>query len=183
MPLIKNGAVQVHDWVFVPKGAGLPSDGNAVVDFFTVIEAGEAAFRRDGGIGVALPNDADLGLIAARLGRIDLITIDFPGFADGRGFSLARELRHVYRYEGELWASGHLIPDQYIFTRQCGFDAVHVDEVYFTRQSEADWRQAAASLNLRYQLSHGDYEGAPQSILALRKAARSKPAPTIPAAG
>jgi len=183
MPLIKNGAVQDHDWVFTARGEALPSGGNAVIDLFAVIEAGEVAFCRNGGIGVALPNDADLGLIAARLGRIDLLTIDFPGFADGRGFSLARELRHAYRYKGELWASGHLIPDQYVFARQCGFDAVHVDERYFARQSEADWRQAAASLNLRYQVSHGDYEGAPQSILALRKAARAEPGFAFPAAG
>ena len=36
----------------------------------------------------------------------------------------------------------------------------------------ADWREAAGSPNLRYQLSHGGYDGAPQSILTLRKAAR-----------
>ncbi len=172
MPLIKNGGLEAHDWTFAAKGDAPGSDGDVVVDFYTFIETGDVAFSRDGGIGIALPNDADLGLIAARLGRIDLMTIDFPGFADGRGFSLARELRHTYRYSGELWASGHLIPDQYVFARQCGFDAVLVEERFYSRQSEVDWREAAGSQNLRYQLGHGGYEGAPQSILALRKAVR-----------
>ncbi|VAW12854.1 hypothetical protein MNBD_ALPHA09-354 [hydrothermal vent metagenome] len=172
MPLIKNGALEPHNWVFAARGDPLPSHGDVVVDLMAFIETGEVAFSGAGRIGVALPNDADLGLIAARLGRIGLVTIDFPGFADGRGFSLARELRHSYRYKGELWARGYLIPDQYVFARACGFDGVLVDEAVFARQGEDDWREAAASMNLRYQLSHGDYEGAPQSILALRKAAR-----------
>lgn len=171
MPLIKDGVVLTHGWTFAAKGDGLPSAGDVVADFYALIAAGEVGFDREGRIGVALPNDADLGLIAARLGRIDLVTIDFPAFTDGRGFSLAHELRQTYKYTGEVWASGHLIPDQYVFARQCGFDAVLVDEKYFARQSAADWAEAAAALKLRYQVSHGGYDGAPQSILALRKAA------------
>lgn len=172
MPLIKNGAIAPHGWVFADEGDPLPSDGDVVIDFYPFIETGEVVFCRNGRIGVALPNDADLGLIAARLGRIALVTIAFPQFTDGRGFSLAHELRHTYRYKGELWARGHLIPDQYTFARCCGFDAVLVETDVFARQGEADWSEAAASMKLRYQLSHGGYEGAPQSILALRKAAR-----------
>ena len=39
---------------------------------------------------------------------IEKIRIDFPNFADGRGFTLARLLR-LHGYSGELRAKGHLI--------------------------------------------------------------------------
>ena len=60
------------------------------------------------------------------------------------GFSLAQRIR-AKGFEGELWAKGHVIPDQYAFARACGFDAVWVDDEFFTRQTEADWQDAAAS--------------------------------------
>ena len=40
-----------------------------------------------------IANDADLDSIAPALGRIETIFIDFPAYTDGRGFSLAKQLR------------------------------------------------------------------------------------------
>jgi len=50
-----------------------------------------------------LPNDVDLSEIELMLPNIEVITIDFPSFADGRGFSIARELRKKYDYKGLLF--------------------------------------------------------------------------------
>jgi len=38
-----------------------------------------------------LSNDVDLSEIELRLSNIKTISIDFPSFADGRGFSIARD--------------------------------------------------------------------------------------------
>ena len=86
-----------------------------------------------------LPNDVDLSQLELVLDRIDTLLVEFPSFADGRGFSIARQLRHRYNYTGLLIADGELIPDQYAFALQCGFDAVRVSEETYSIQTEADW--------------------------------------------
>ena len=63
----------------------------------------------ENGAGLDLPPDATLEQIAGRLPSLRLIRIDFPSFADGRGFTLARQLR-LMGYRGRLRAAGHLSP-------------------------------------------------------------------------
>ena len=67
-----------------------------------------------------------------------LIRIDFPSFADGRGFTLARLLR-LRGYTGRLRARGHVIADQYAMARRAGFDEVEIDEALAERQPEDQW--------------------------------------------
>jgi uncharacterized protein (DUF934 family) len=74
-----------------------------------------------------------------------LIGIDFPSFADGRGFTLARRLREL-GYQGRLRATGRLIADQYAMARRVGFDEVQVAADIAARQpvdqwlARADWK-------------------------------------------
>ena len=50
------------------------------------------------------------------------ISINFPKFADGRGYSAARLLRERFAYKGELRATGDVLIDQLYFKKRCGFD-------------------------------------------------------------
>lgn len=50
------------------------------------------------------------------------ISINFPKFADGRGYSAARLLRERHGYKGELRATGDVLIDQLYFMKRCGFD-------------------------------------------------------------
>ena len=93
-------------------------------------------------VALDLANDADLAPLSPVLDRIDLIRITFPGFADGRGFSLARELR-LMGYAGRLRAAGHVIADQYAMARRAGFDEVEIDDALAARQTEDQWRDRA----------------------------------------
>jgi uncharacterized protein (DUF934 family) len=74
-----------------------------------------------------------------------LVRVDFPSFADGRGFTLARHLR-AGGYTGRLRAKGHMIADQYAMARRSGFDEVEIDDALAARQPadqwifRADWR-------------------------------------------
>jgi uncharacterized protein (DUF934 family) len=72
------------------------------------------------------------------LDQIQLVTINFPVFTDGRGFSYARDLRE-HGYRGELRAAGHFIRDQLTYLRRCGFDA-------FQMADESGLEDALASL-------------------------------------
>ena len=91
---------------------------------------------------VDVPSDADPDALRTRLADIDLIRVDFPSFADGRGFTIARRLR-LMGYEGRLRARGHVIADQYAMARRVGFDEVEIDDALALRQPEAQWRARA----------------------------------------
>jgi uncharacterized protein (DUF934 family) len=117
-------------------------------------------------IGVDVPNTAVPTTIPTQAG-IDLIAVTFPKFADGRGFSIAKALRET-GYTGTLRATGQLLPDQFAFALQCGFDHVEIDDARLARQPEGQWLTALGDVTLSYQSSP---DGTP-SIFERRKAAR-----------
>lgn len=90
-------------------------------------------------LAVDLASDADPVLLSNRLVEIDMIRVDFPSFADGRGFTIARRLR-LMGYEGRLRAKGHVISDQYAMARRSGFDEVEIDADLAARQPADQWR-------------------------------------------
>jgi len=115
-----------------------------------------------------LPNDVDLDALAPRLSALKTILIDFPAFTDGRGFSIARQLRQTYGFEGALIATGPLIPDQYAFALQCGFSSVLVDRDTYERQTEADWATALNAFSATYQRGYAHKATAETSVFDAR---------------
>ena len=91
----------------------------------------------NGGDVLDLPSDADNDALTAAL-TASAIRIDFPSFADGRGFTLARRLRQM-GFTGHLRAKGHVLADQYAMARRSGFDDVEIDRALATRQPEDQW--------------------------------------------
>lgn len=91
-------------------------------------------------LAVDLASSADPRELAGRLAEIDLIRIDFPSFADGRGFTLARRLR-LMGFQGRLRARGHVIADQYAMARRSGFDEVEIGDDLAQRQPEEQWKR------------------------------------------
>lgn len=92
----------------------------------------------NGPMAVDVASDADLAPVFARLSEASIIRVAFPSFADGRGFSIARELRRA-GYTGRLRAEGHIIADQYAMARRAGFDEVEISDDLAARQPEAQW--------------------------------------------
>lgn len=88
--------------------------------------------------GVDLPSDAEPADLAGQLDRIAMIRVDFPSFADGRGFTIAAQLRRM-GYAGRLRARGHVIADQYAMARRAGFDEVEINDDLAARQPQAQW--------------------------------------------
>ncbi len=74
--------------------------------------------------------------------KAQAIRIAFPGFADGRGFTLAASLRRA-GFAGRLRAAGHVLADQYAMARRAGFDEVEISDALAARQPEAQWRARA----------------------------------------
>lgn len=83
---------------------------------------------RAGEIGVSLAPGFPVESLAGDLGRFSLIAVEFPKFADGRGYSTASLLRERYGYRGELRAVGDVGRDQMFYLRRVGFDAFLIPE-------------------------------------------------------
>ncbi|WGH78117.1 DUF934 domain-containing protein [Jannaschia ovalis] len=100
------------------------------------------ALPANGPIAIDLGPDADLAPVLARLGDATAIRVAFPSFADGRGFTIARQLRRA-GFTGRLRAAGHVLADQYAMARRAGFDEVEIDDALAARQPEDQWRARA----------------------------------------
>jgi uncharacterized protein (DUF934 family) len=87
---------------------------------------------------IDLPPDADLSLLKGNLNKFKIIRIDFPTFADGRGFTLGKLIR-IRGFIGHLRAKGHIISDQYAMLRRSGFDDVEISQELAERQPEGEW--------------------------------------------
>lgn len=104
--------------------------------------AGFATFDQmpanDADVAIDLASDANPDDLRGILNQTPMIRIDFPSFADGRGFTIARRLRDM-GFRGRLRARGHVIADQYAMARRSGFDEVEIDADLAARQPEDQW--------------------------------------------
>jgi uncharacterized protein (DUF934 family) len=80
---------------------------------------------------VSLANTDPVEDLAAHLGRLRLIVLEFPKFSDGRAYSQARLLRGRMGYRGELRATGGVLQDQVAFMLRCGFDSFESEQQGF----------------------------------------------------
>lgn len=126
------------------------------------------AARNDDIEALRLPPDADLSEIANALPRVKSIFIAFEAFTDGRGFSLARLLRQRHGYDGLLVADGQLIPDQFAFALQCGFDAVRIADSELARHTPDAWQAALDDFDLTYQRGYAVAAGPAANIFDAR---------------
>ena len=97
-----------------------------------------------------LASDTNPADIVGALDGIALVRINFPSFADGRGFTIAKQLR-LNGYTGHLRAYGHVLADQYAMARRCGFDDVEIDDELAARQPEDQWLARAKWQQHDYQ--------------------------------
>ena len=134
----------------------------------------EALLESNTETSVRLPADVNLELVEPRLSGLKTIIVEFPAYADGRGFSIARQLRKRYGFTGELIAAGPLIPDQYVYALQCGFDAVKVDPETYEKQEGQEWRDALDAFDLTYQRGYAIPNGPAQNVFDARRAKRAE---------
>jgi uncharacterized protein (DUF934 family) len=82
-----------------------------------------AHWPQDMPVGVMLRNDDPVQDLKDDLSRMNLITLQFPKWADGRAYSQARLLRSRWRFAGELRATGEVLVDMMLLLQRTGFDA------------------------------------------------------------
>ena len=99
--------------------------------------------------GIWIDSDEDVEAVGFEANIFPLIAVNFPAFADGRGFSIARLLKERYGFTGQVRAIGNAIQDQLFYLKRCGFDS-------FDLKEGTNLESAVASLNdfsVTYQTS------------------------------
>lgn len=125
--IIKDGAVVDDNWQLLAKDVTSIPAGQAILPYSLWL-ANQDQLPTDGSLGIWLDSDESAALIADSLDSFAVIAINFPAFADGRGFSYARELRETHHYTGELRAVGGFMRDQLYYLQRCGFNAFALQE-------------------------------------------------------
>jgi uncharacterized protein (DUF934 family) len=131
MPLFREAGIVEDPWQKLAADAPVPADGMVLVGFARWREARAALLARRGPVGVAFANTDPVESLASDVARLDLITLHFPKFSDGRAYSQARLLRGRLGYAGELRATGGVLQDQLPFMLRCGFDSFESDQKGF----------------------------------------------------
>jgi len=144
-PIWRGGAFHTDAWVKSADGEAL-ADAPVILSKARWLAEREGLIGRNALLGLQLEPGEALDDIAADLGRFALIALNFPKFADGRAFSLARLLREKHGFAGELRAVGNVLSDQIPYMRRVGFDSFEVTHG-LTRRALAEGRIAAVTLH------------------------------------
>jgi uncharacterized protein (DUF934 family) len=147
MPLIKGGRLVADPWRHLDDAAPLPEGEAVTLSLQRWSSERDALYRRNGELGLRLPNDVPPTMIGGDIERFALITLMFPRFTDGRAYSQARLLRTRFAFAGELRATGDVLRDQLLFMHRCGIDAFEVSE----RAVAENWLAAFEDFRLFYQ--------------------------------
>ena len=126
--IIKNKAIVADDWT-VLRLQEQETPENVIVAAGKVImplqvwQAQRAALQDRKEIGVWLASDERPEELKGDIEKFSVIAVDFPKFSDGRGYSIAFNLRARLGYSGELRAIGDVLRDQLFYLQRVGFDA------------------------------------------------------------
>ncbi len=168
MAFFKNNAFAADEWRALAQGEDLPLEGKVILTLPQWRASGEQLQATNIPIGLRLEAGAPVQEVAAELPRFAVVAIDVPKFSDGRGFSMARQIRRAGGFAGELRAVGDILFDQLQHFLRCGFDAFEITDKATIRLLELGRRPG---LGLFYQPGLGDGEAAEPSRPWARRAA------------
>lgn len=132
--IIKNGQIVDDSWQVLKLAEEQTPESIALPDTPTLLPLAVWLTRRDEILArntpIAIWLDSNEGpeSITDDLKHLTIIGVNFPKFADGRGYSTARLLRERFAYTGEIRALGDVLQDQLFFMKRCGFDAYALRE-------------------------------------------------------
>ncbi|QNA88477.1 DUF934 domain-containing protein [Massilia sp. Dwa41.01b] len=126
--IIRGREVVADDWrvLRLEEGEAAGSvtipEGKVIVPL-TVWLAQKETLSQRAELGVWLAADERFEMLKGEAERFAVIGVDFPKFSDGRGYSIAYNLRKRLGYTGELRAIGDVLRDQLFSMSRVGFNA------------------------------------------------------------
>jgi uncharacterized protein (DUF934 family) len=144
MPLLEDGRIVADDWVVVADDTPLP-DAPAILTLARL--RAESLEGRNAPLGLALDPATQPEAIADLLPWLSLVAVLLPKSKDGRAFTQVRALREHFGFQGEIRATGHILPDHYRMLLRCGVSTVQLPE----GADPAVWTRAADIVDIAYQ--------------------------------
>lgn len=129
--IIEGRAVVADDWQVLRLAEGEDAAGVSVPQGKLIVplavwQAQRTALAGRDAIGVWLAPDERADSLREDLPRLAVVAVDFPRFTDGRGYSIAYNLRQRLAYRGQLRAIGDVLRDQLFSLARVGFNAFAV---------------------------------------------------------
>ncbi|MBB3122373.1 DUF934 domain-containing protein [Pseudoduganella violacea] len=126
--IIKGREIVEDDWQVLRLAEGedaetVPVPAGKVIVPLQVWLSQRAALEARAEIGVWIASDERPEALKGELDRFGVVAVDFPKFTDGRGYSIAYNLRTRLGYKGELRAIGDVLRDQLFSMHRVGFNA------------------------------------------------------------
>lgn len=131
--LVVDGETAKEGWAYLNDDAPLsaPGDAPTIISLTRLKAEAETLRARNAPLGVVLAADGDgktsLGEdvheLEPYLDMLSLVSLRFPIYRNGRGYSAARVLREQMNFTGELRASGEVLYDQWAMMARCGINA------------------------------------------------------------
>lgn len=125
--LLRDRQIVEDEWSYVSEASARPS-APLIVSFEQWRNEPLAWLTRGTRLGVILSPADRVEALAPDLKHFALVAAEFPGPADGRGYSQGRLLRERFGFEGELRATGYVRHDQLFFLARCGFNSFQLAE-------------------------------------------------------
>lgn len=133
--IIKDRAIVDDEWEVLHLSEDDTADAIEVPEGKVIIPLQVWRLQRDrllnrvkdrGDVGIWFSSNEQAKDLANDLSLFQLLAIDFPKFADGRGYSIAYNLRTRFGYTGELRAIGDVLRDQLFYMQRVGFNSFAV---------------------------------------------------------
>jgi uncharacterized protein (DUF934 family) len=157
MPLIKDGSLAEDIWVQIADDDKLSDEYPSIVSLKRWLDDQKGLLSHNGLLGLRLKSHEGCESLDHSISNLDLITLEFPVFTDGRSYSIARILREKLGFVGELRAIGNVLRDQFLFMHRCGFNSFEVKR----EETVTDWLAAVTALNIWYQPTADERVSAP----------------------
>ena len=129
--MIRDGQIVDNAWTILrlaedqlPETVSIP-EGPVLVPL-TVWQAQHAVLGSRALTGVWLASAERAEALSEDIAKLSVIAVDFPKFTDGRGYSIAYNLRSRLDYQGELRAIGDVLRDQLFYMQRVGFNAFDI---------------------------------------------------------
>ena len=165
--IIKKNTILNDDWSVLrlsesdtPQTIAVPP-GKVIIPL-TVWLAQREILEQRSDLGVWFASNERAEDLRNDLAKFSVIAVDFPRFADGRGYSIAYHLRTRLGYHGELRAIGDVLRDQMFYMQRVGFDA-------FSPRSDKDIHEALKGLS---DFSFGYQASSDQPLPLFRRVTR-----------
>lgn len=132
--LIIDGETAEESWVYLDDETPT-TDAPCIISLARLKAEADTLRARNAKLGVVLladdPNKErsktqlgeDVRDLVDYLDILSLVSLKFPTYRNGRGYSAARILREELKFDGEIRASGDVLYDQWAMMARCGINA------------------------------------------------------------